>query len=319
VLWYFVWLPWHKTRTGAFRQPVHDKELPPDKAQAIDFNAIKNAGEVLSDTFSVVFRHPKTTLGGLLGVTALFMGWAFGFSTEQAGSTFYFSEIPLGVLSGSGDFFGGAPAPMLYYVQIVLLTVLCVAGFRAMEQEMDLAERPLFPRWRMAIAALPLALLMPLFILFLRAENGVLAWLLGMAAYPLLALWAAVIYFENLNPITALIRTFRLVQWGPALLLGLMTVNLTLLFFLFLDTPIWQMTLQLFSWLVPPGEGAMAVFSTAATTCVASVLLYLFFLMITLGGALQYFSCREIADAASLQQGIEKVGMARQIRGLARE
>ncbi len=319
VLWYFVWLPRHKARTGGFRQVSPDKELPPDRALAIDFNAIKNAGEVLSDTFSVLFRHPKATLGGLLAATVLFMGWSFGLSTEKVGSTFYFSEMPLGVLSGSRVFFGDAPAPMLYFVQIFLLTMLCVAGFRAMEQEMDTTIRPLFPRGRMLVAALPLALLMPLFILFLRAENGVLAWMLSMAAYPLLALWAAVIYFENLNPIAALFRMFRLVQWGPALLLGLMTVNLTLLFFLFLDTPIWQMTLQLFSWLVPPGEESMAIFSVGATTCVASILLYLFFLMITLGGALQYFSCREIADAASLQEGIERVGLARQIRGLARE
>ncbi len=319
ILWYFVWLPWHKTRTGAFRQPVHDKELPPDRMQAINFNAVKNAGEVLSDTFSVLFRHPKMTLGALLGVTALFMAWAFGLSTEKTSQTFSFSEMPLGVLSGSGDFFGDAPVPMLYYVQIILLSLLGVAAFRALELEMNTSERPLFPRWRVWLSALPLALLMPLFILFLRAENGALAWMLAMAVYPLLAVWAAVIYFENLNPAIALVRMFRLIQWGPAFLLGLMTVNLTLLFFLFLDTPIWQMTLQLFSWLAPSGGESMAIFSTVTTTWVAGILLYLFFLMILLGGALQYFSFREIADAASLQKGVEQVGKARQIRGLARE
>ena len=319
VLWYFVWLPWHKARTGTFRQPVHDKELPPDKAQAIDFNAIKNAGEVLSDTFTVVFRHPKATLGVLSGATVLFMLWAFGMSGESTARTFVFPEQPLGVLSGSGDFFGGAPVPMLYFVQIGLLAALCVGAFRALELEMDNSERPLFSRWRVALAALPLALLMPLFIVFLRAENGVLAWMLGMVVYPLLGLWAAVIYFEDLNPITALIRTFRLIRWGPASLLGLMTVNLCLLFFLFLDTPVWQMTLQLFSWLVPSGGESMAIFSAVTTTCVASILLYLFFLMIVLGGALQYFSCREILDAASLHAAIQKVTLTRQIRGLARE
>ncbi len=319
MLWYFVWLPWHKARTGAFRQAVHDKELPPDRAQAIDFNAIKNAGEVLADTFTVVFRHPKATLGVLLSATVLFMLWGFGLSKEGLVQTFIFTSQFMGVLSGSADFFGDAPVPMLYYVQIGLLSMLCVGAFRALELEMDTEQRPLFSRWRVAVAALPLALLMPLFILFLRAENGPLAWMLGMITYPLLGLWAAVIYYEDLNPITALIRMFRLLRWGPAFLLGLMTVNLCILFFLFLDTPVWQMTLQLFSWLVPPGGESMAVFHTVATTCVASILLYLFFLMIVLGGALQYFSCREIADAASLREGIEKVALTRKIRGLARE
>lgn len=319
VLWYFVWLPWHKARNGAFRQEVHDKVLPPDQAQVINFNAVKNAGEVLSDTFMVVFRHPKTTLGVLLGMTALFMAWVFGLSTESMAQTFVFPDRPLGALTGSSDFFGNAPVPALYYVQILLLALLSVASLRALELEMDTTVRPLFPRWRMAVAILPLALLMPLFILFIRAENGPLAWIFSMIAYPLLGLWAAVIYFENLNPFMALVRTLRLVQWGPAFLLGLMTVNLTLLFFLFLDTPVWRMVMQLFSWLVPSDGASMAIFSTMATTGMASILLYLFFQMILIGGALQYFSCREIADAASLRAGIEKVALTRQIRGLARE
>ncbi len=319
VLWYFVWLPWHKSRTVGFRRPAQDKVLPPDRVQKIDFTAVKNVGEIIADSFSVLSRHPKMTLGGLLGTTALFMAWAFGTTTESIADTFSFSEMPLGVLSGAKDFFGAAPVPLLYFVQIILLSVLGVFAFRAMEQEMDPAQHVLFPRWRAWVAVLPLGLLMPLFIFILRVENGAFAWLLGMPCFPVLALWSAVIYFENLNPLSALIRTFRLVQWGPAAALGLITVNLTLLFFLFLDTPIWQMTLQLFSWLVPSGGNAMAIFSAMATTAMAGILLYLFFLMVMIGGALQYFSCREIADAASLRRGIEKVGVSRQIRGLARE
>jgi len=318
VLWYFVWLPWHKARTGGFRQAIHDKELPPDKAQIIDFNVIKNAGEILADTFTVVFRHPKMTLGVLSGTTAVFMLWAFGWTDETIAQTFLYPEKPLGVLGGASGFFENNTAPFLYFLQIGLLAVLCVAAFRALELEMDTTQRPRFSRSRVFLSALPLALIMPLFVVFIRADNGLLAWLLGMAAYPFLGMWAAVIYFEDLNPITALIRCFRLVRWS-AVVLGLMTINLMLLFFLFLDTPVWEMTMQLFSWLVPSGGDAMAIFHTVFTTAMAGILLYLFFLMIVLGGALQYFSCREIRDATHLRKGIDQVALTRQIRGLARE
>ena len=195
VLWYFVWLPWHKARTGGFRQAIHDKELPPDKAQMIDFNVIKNAGEILADTFTVVFRHPKMTLGVLSGATAVFMLWAFGWTTENVANTFLYPDQPLGVLGGASGFFENKTAPFLYFLQIGLLAVLCVAAFRALELEMDIAQRPRFSRGRVFLSALPLALIMPLFIIFIRAENGVLAWLLSMAAYPFLGMWAAVIYF----------------------------------------------------------------------------------------------------------------------------
>ena len=88
---------------------------------------------------------------------------------------------------------------------------------------------------------------------------------------------------------------------------------------MFLDLPVWEWALQLFSWVVPQQEGAMQAYLASATTGAAGMLLYFIFLMTMLSGGLQYFSCREIADAASLFEGIEKVGTARQIRGLARE
>jgi uncharacterized membrane protein SpoIIM required for sporulation len=320
VLWYFVWLPWRLYRhTGDGLQDLKDKELPPDRAQAIDFESIKNAGGVLADTFTALFRHPVTTLSGVLGATALFAVFAFRGQEGSAAELFFFEDSPLGVLRGCAAFFDFEGAPLRYMAQVLLLTALNVAAFRSLEQEMPSDFRPMHPRWRMWLAALPMSLLIPGFIVFVRAESGVAAWLFGMAGLPLLALVSAVLYFETLNPLQALWRSFSLVRWGPLLLLGLLTVNLGLLFFLFLDSPIWSMTLQLFSWLVPPGEGYMRSFSTVATTCAASAMLYLFFLLLTLGGGLQYFVFREIRDAASLQAGIQNVGQHREIRGLAKE
>jgi uncharacterized membrane protein SpoIIM required for sporulation len=316
VLWYFVWLPWHKARTTGFRAAALGKELPPDRAQTIDFQAIKTSGEILSDVFSVLRRHPRTVFLGLLGTTALFAAVAFGLSPRSVGETFSFSSDFLGVLGGVGDFFANDPVPFLFYIQLLLVAGLAVAAFRALEQEAAAAVRPV---GRALLAMLPMLLPIPCIVLFLRAESGVLAWLLSMAAYPLLALWCAVIYFETLNPLQALLRALRLMPWAQSLTLGFLTVNLGLLLFMFLDTPVWQMTLELLSWLVPPAEGAMQAFGNVVTTCAAGLLLYAFFLFMMLGGALQYFSCREIADAASLRAGIEQVGKSRQIRGLARE
>jgi hypothetical protein len=103
------------------------------------------------------------------------------------------------------------------------------------------------------------------------------------------------------------------------LVLGLLSVNLGMLLFLFLDTPVWEMTIELFRWLVPPKEGAMQLFSALLTTGVAAFFIYLFFLFLAYCGAFQFFAYREISDAKSLREGIGRVGEARQIRGLARE
>jgi uncharacterized membrane protein SpoIIM required for sporulation len=320
VLWYFAWLPRHKAKTDAFREPVHDKEIPPGREQVVDFKVIKSTGEILSDAFTALRRHPKTTWWGLFGTAALFALWAFGLSGKSPGQTILFTDIPywpFDVLLGTGQFFDNDTAPFLFYFQIILLAGLAVAIFRALEQEMDSEVRPPFPRRRMLLAVLPMALVMPGFILFLKSSN--VALLLSMALYPFLALWCAVIYFETLNPLAALVRAFHLMRWEQGVVLGFLIVVLQVLLFMFLDFPVWDRALTLFSWLVPQTEGAMAAFTTVATTLAAGILLYFTYMLIILSGGLLYFSCREIADAASLFEGIEKVGLARQIRGLARE
>lgn len=319
VLWYFAWLPRHKAKSGAFREPVRDKELPPGREHAVDFNAIKSAGEILSDTFSVLRRHPKITFAGLLAATALFGAWAFGFSSKPPAETFFFTDLPFwpfDILISTGQLFGNETSPFLYYFQILLLSGLAVATFRALELEMDTGERRLFPIRRVLATVLPLLLPMPCFIGLLKMSSG---GIIGMIAYPFLALWSAVIYFETLNPFAALARAFRLMRWGQGILTGFLLVVLNMLLFVFIEFPVWDRTLELFSWLVPRREGAMDAFMMIATSCAAVLILYFVFMLMIFGGALQYFSGREIADATKLFAEIDKIGSVRRIRGLARE
>ncbi len=322
VLWYFVWLPWHKARTESFRPGFLDRELPPTREQAIDFSSIKTVGEIFSDGFTTLVRHPRTTVLGLFATTAAFAAWAFGSSQKSAAQTFRFPDIPywpFDILSGVGNFFGNEVTPGLYFFQIILLTGVTVAAFRALEQEINTAQRPVFQPRRVLLSVLPLLLLMPGFALGLEYLSGFIGVLVSWAVFPFLSLWAAVIYFETLNPFTALARTRRLIGWGPAMGLGLLAGILNLLFFMFLESPIWDMTLELFSFFVPPAEGAVAAYNTIATTCAAGVLMYFFFLLTVLCGGLQYFSFREVSDAASLREELDLVGQTRKIRGLARE
>lgn len=322
VLWYFVWLPRHKAMTGGFRESLHDKEIPPDRNHVIDFRSIKNAGEIFSDTFTLPRRHPKTTLWALVGAAVLFAAWSFGFSSKGATDVFYYPDLPVwpfDILAGIGQFFRNGTAPLLFYFQIVLLVTLALTAFRALEQEMDTEERPLFSRQRVLFAALPLLLPVAGFAGVFQWWDTGWGYLLNITVYPFLALWGAVIYFETLNPLNALIRAFQLMRWGQGLVLGFLTVTLQVLLFMFLDFPVWDWTLELFSWLVPQREGAMQSYVAIATTGAAGALLYFIFLLTSLCGGLQYFSCREVSDAASLFEGIEKVGTGRQIRGLARE
>ncbi|MCC7466736.1 MAG: stage II sporulation protein M [Saprospiraceae bacterium] len=322
VLWYFVWLPWHKHRTGAFKPIAPDKELPPTPGNTITFNQIKTVGEILSDVFSVLSRHPRTTTLGLFATTAAFAGWAFGWSDQPAADTFLFSDVPywpLDTLGSLSDFFNLEHPGGLYFVQLLLLAGIALAAFRALDQEQPSTEQRGFSIKRNGLTVLALMALMPGFGAALELLSQFYGVLVSWVVFPFLSLWAAVIYFETANPLKALLRTFRIIRWAPALGIGLLAGTLNLLFFMFLESPIWDMTLELFSWFVPPAEGAMAAFTTISTACAAGILMYFFFLITILSGGLQYFSFREISDAGSLRQQLEQLGQTRKIRGLARE
>lgn len=323
VLWYFVWLPRYKAMTGAFREPVRDKEIPPIRQQVIDFKSVKSAGEVFSDTFAVLRRHLKSLLWGIAGSALFFSAWSFGTSSKNFTGTFFYGDLPgwpFDILTGAGQFFRNETAPGLLYFQIILLIALSVAGLRTLEQEISEDDTPPLFSWkRMLQIALPLAIPALCFAGIFRLWDNGMAYLVGMVACPFLAMWSAVIYFETAHPLTSLLRAFRLMQWGQGLVLGFLAMTLQALLFMFLDFPAWSWALELFSWLVPQQEGAMQAYVAVVTTFTAGILLYFVFLLTTISSGLQYFSNREVNDAVSLFEGIEKIGTSRQIRGLARE
>lgn len=319
VLWYFVWLPWHKAKGAGFKMPLQDKTLTPDRSQAIDFYSIKTSGEVLADAFTVLRRHPVTVLLGLVGTTVVFTITAFLSSEEEVLKTFTYEQEWLGVLRGSAGFFSNDPVPFLLFFHMVLLGGLGMAVFRAVEQEMDIAKYPLFSLRQMVLRGLVLVLPV-LGVVFLQwAGGGGWAWMGAMFFSPFCAFWAAAIYFETINPFIALGRSVSMYRWGIGLGLGFLTVNLSILLFTFLDFPVWRIVMEFFSWLIPSSTDSGRIFYTVFTTLVAAAITYFIFMVAMLCGAMQYFSDREAHDADHLQEGIAHIGKSKRIRGLLRE
>jgi uncharacterized membrane protein SpoIIM required for sporulation len=319
VLWYFVWLPWHKARNGQFETTEElDHDLPPDREQAIDFNAVKTSGEVVSDVFTVVRRNLRMTLVGVFGSAAVFTAISLGGSELPVRETFTFPDEWLGVLDGAQNFLGAGWLTRLRWVYVGLLTVLAVAGYRALEQEWPADERPVFSWGQLARALwLPLPILLVLAIF--KIKTGFWLWTMAVFCYPTLAVWGAAIWFNTANPVLALARSLEGIRFWSMALFGIFVAFLSLLQFWFLDSELWTLAMGLFSWLVPSGPTSMQTFLVVSTTFAASALIHFAWLVLSLGGALIYFSNREIREANHLHSGIARIGTVRQIRGLAKE
>jgi len=318
VVWYFVWLPWHKSRTG-FHVDVASKELPPTRTEAISFSTIKGEGEMFADAFSLLLRGARFSLGSLTLASALFVGLAVLSGMFGQPVAFEFPGYPTGALSGWWDSIGRKRAPAMFWGQALLFWGLFGTALYMVRQEMPAAFRKQWGGRLVGPHLLTTAVVSLGAVWCLETlDAGLLLWLLGIGIFPFLGLWMATAYFEN-SSWRSLPRTFRLMRWGQGFVLGFLSINFALLLFLFLDSGVWNILLQFFSWLVPPEGTAMQQFVTYSTAFAASFIAHLVWLLLVLTGMLQYFSYREIADAVHLREGIATVGKARQIRGLARE
>lgn len=318
VLWYFVWLPWHKSRTG-FHLAGEEKELPPARAHAIPFDMIKSAGEVFSDVFSLLRRRPRVIWLSILGASVLFGAVAFVSASMADTEVFSFPGYPTGPFEGWWDSLGRKRLPALFWGQILFFWGLIWAALHAVKQEMP-AEMREYWRGRFWGAYLLITLLAPSGLVWFleNVESGVFFWMAAIPLLPFLGLWIATAYFEGYSW-RALLRAWSLMRWGQGVVFGFLVVNFAFLAFLFLGSGVWEIVLQFFSWLVSPEESSMRIYETYATAVAVSFVAHFVWVVLILGGALQYFSFREITDAAYLRHGIGQVGTARQIRGLARE
>ena len=319
VLWYFVWLPWHKKRVGAYEQPLREQELPPTREQVISFTAIKHSGEIFSDVFTLLKRQARVAWGGACLASVLYTSLAAFSVANGEDLSFVFINDLTGAFQGWWTVFSLNRAPIVFLGQVVLFWGLFGVGLYMVQREMPPAFRELW-RGRLLGGHLVVPLLVSFGLVWLLSavESGEFLWFVSMLIFPLLTLWMAVAYFEKISW-QSIPRVFALMRWGPGMILGFLVINFAFLLFLFIDSPIWALALEYSSWLLPPEESAMELLLTYATAFAVSLIAHWAWLLLVLSGMLQFFSSLEQTDAWNLHEGIEEVGTSRQIRGLTRE
>ncbi|TNE54389.1 MAG: stage II sporulation protein M [Bacteroidetes bacterium] len=319
VLWYFVWLPWYRSGTGSRLRNL-EKQLPPTRAQVLSFTVIKSSGEVFSDVFTLLRRHPRAGWLSLLVAAGLFVGAAAVLHTGGWSVDFYFPDYPTGAFQGWWAMLDRGQAPILFWGQVALFYgvfwVALYMVYREMPEDFRSSRVPFRPLGGHLV--LNLVLIAGVVWLVDTMEAGLALWLAGITVVPFLCMWMVVNYFEGASW-SSLFRAWQLMRWGQSVILGFLIINFAFLVFLFLDSGVWQIVLQFFSWLVPPDASAMDYFVTYTTAVAVSVLVHFVWLLLVAGSMLQYFSNVEIVDAVHLRESIPTIGSKPQIRGLAKE
>lgn len=317
VLWYFVWLPWHKARTGAFQHNLPD-ELLPNMQTTVDITRIKNAGEMLSDAFFVLKSHLSVSLVAILGLPLLLvLGYILLPRVSNEGSPHLivqgFDEIR-SIMVDQGWVYMG-------FCGLLLMAAMAIA--------FTLLENILFPQREKTlngVHALPVAaslamVAVTILLLLKEVNNGSLVWLVACICLPALCFWGALAYFSQHNPLYAVSRSgaWYFQGVGQGTMVGFLLATLGSLLFFFSEQGLGSL-LQDFVALIVPAQWGKD-YSPAYLFGIWLNAVWFFFLLYValLVGGLHFFSQREKLEATSLHEAIEKVGSARQIRGLPKE
>lgn len=323
VLWYFVYLPLQKARNGDFAETAKDSDLPPQQINPISFTSIKSAGEIISDTFSIVKRNLQWTFAGSIAASLIFTLVVL-YRSNQKISNYRIDGIKdLDLFLGESMF---APQRLL---MAGLMLFVSFIGLRMIEMEMPSVYRRGFG-WKSTLRSL--LMVIPIMVLlgyltigssgslfFIIITRSFILSPIFFAPFALCSYWAAGIRYESANPLQTILRMFQsLRSWTP-FLISLFIIGLSTLLILFLNSELWTIFVQFFSWAVPPGEDHVATFSGVVTVFFIAQVLFFSWLLLIISGILHFYTHREIVDAPHLLQQIETVGTVKQIRGLPKE
>ena len=327
VLWYFVYLPWTKARNGDFIDTDKSTDLPPQTANTISFTSIKSAGEIISDTFSIVKQNLQWTLAGI-GVATLLHTLIILNTVEEIGMG---RLMEYGVdtdLFNINAFMGENYSRLSRWSAIALLFLVALVGFRMTETVMPTAQRKpgnISNTLRSALVLVPIVAMTYLITNYL-STGTVWAFFRSFLLIPvivtpfvLIAYWIATIRYSNDNLISGIGYTFKTLRAATPYLVGVFIIGLAALLLFFLESEVWKTFLQFFSWAVPPGESHVSSFIRAITLLFSTMTLFFTWLLLIVSGILHFFSHREIIAAPHLMQQIASVGTVTQIRGLPKE
>lgn len=146
-------------------------------------------------------------------------------------------------------------------------------------------------------------------------------WQFGLAAvlFPFFTMWMAIIRFTHPSPLAALGSAIDLIRIGDMISLGLSGALPVLMFFLFLDTGIWDMFMRFFAWMQPGAADTQLSFYTIVTIGISALFLCVWIILNCIAGALLYFSQYERRYCVNLREEAESIGTQRRIRGIPRE
>jgi uncharacterized membrane protein SpoIIM required for sporulation len=319
IVGYFGILPFIKARRG-FAKPLAEAKLPPDSVYKIDYQKIKSSGEIFGDTFLFFSRHLSTYLQVASSAALLYTCTAFLLSKDIISHTF---QLETGILQQSNvivQFFINNNIPFLPYINGVLLSAVAFVVFRNVLKG---EGKPAYTQREEIISFVEILIIFELWSVIANQNTGIFI-LSVIFLLPMFVLWAFVMYRFGFNFkfLQAIKHTWWLINTHVSLALGSYLILLAMgwLMFSLANSALLNFYLWIIGWNFSfLTQGQLEALPVVLMTFVSIFSLFIILSLIFTTIGFLFYALLEINEANNLVERIKQIGMARKIRGMARE
>ena len=319
VLYYYVWFPWKKSKTG-FVSQIKESKLSPNKFQRIELQQIKSTVGIFSDIFTVYRKQFKWIALMSFVVATLFCLLNYSMTSEtELEKLFIYPHILFGSVMSIEQFFVNSSLPFLPLVNIFLFSVFSVGIYHLFIKETTGSKI----QNKLITFSLGFIKLAPVVALFqyIMAQDSNITFLISLIVFPVLFLWMYVMIKEETNIFMALSKTFSLYSgnYGRMLSLFFLLTCIAILAISITDTSLLSIYIEVICSNFLLEEEGMKILVNILLSFSSIFVLCLVFAMMMIGTALLYHSLLEIKEANYLKKRIQYIGIGKQIKGMDAE
>lgn len=319
VVGYFGILPFIKARKG-FKKPLAEAKLPPDNFYRIDYQKIKSGGEIFGDTFLFFSRNLSVYLKTSASAALMFTFAVYYLSKEKMSETFKLETNIFNQSDIIAQFFLNDNIRYLPFLNGAILAAIAFVIFKTILRG---EGRPAYTRREELVSFIEILAIFEIWSLLAAQNSGTLV-LSIVLALPMFILWAFVMYRFGFNFkfFQALKHTWWLINTHLGLAVGAYMILLVIgwLIFSLANSSLLYFYLWLVGWNMSfLSQAQLDEMPVIIMTYVSTFSLFTIFSLIFTSICFLFYTLLEINEANSLIERIKQIGMARKIRGMARE
>ncbi|MEY3397750.1 MAG: hypothetical protein RL220_344 [Bacteroidota bacterium] len=318
VFGYFVFYPWYRHRKGLVAPETFE-----EKASAggllIDLKEIKSSGRLFTESFIIFGRTigknlKYSFLAAILASTALMVIKLLSeneTNVDHWDPGFYYRFWNFSVLS--------KVVHLSDFGQFLIILILMIGSLLMSARWI----RPFVEKgktYKLTPAVIATSIVVST-ILCLNLTLSEMAIATSVFVFPFCLIWYFISYYENVNPVKALIRTFTLLRNGYWKTVGLY-ISITAMhwiFVLILQADLTGLLGEFIQMNVPRSWALASYVPESFDILLSYMFLCVMFPVTVFSSGLAYFTLVEMNEAPSLKEAIRRIGIRKRAYGIERE